>query len=319
MPDSQVLRFEDFELDLSKGLLLQSGCAVPIKGKTFETLCLLAQSDGRLVSREELMDTLWPDSYVEENNLSQHISALRRIFGDRGLDVEYIETVPRRGYRFLPIVTRLNTELPESDILTSETEQPEYPEDVSVGPEMGVAETLALATADTAGPTQAGAVNGSGARGTTPQPIARPRSRRSRGLRRGLKCLIWGVSTTFVFLVIKSILQIYAVMTFENQGALPPEPSPHLTDMVEGLFGLLFIPVLAGYFLGIGLLLYGGARVIYALTQRGYGPGNTSLVEKLLVIGTVAVIGAMAIPNLVASRKLARRARQMQQVQQQQK
>ena len=108
--DLQTLKFRDFELDLSKGLLLRNGDPIPIKGKTFETLCLLVCSEGRIVSREELMDSLWPDAFVEENNLSQHISALRRILGNGTSDAEYIQTVPRRGYRFLPEVTRLTAE-----------------------------------------------------------------------------------------------------------------------------------------------------------------------------------------------------------------
>lgn len=316
--DLQTLRFRDFELDLSKGLLLREGDPIPIKGKTFETLCVLVCSEGRIVSREELMDTLWPDSFVEENNLSQHISALRRILGNGTNDTEYIQTVPRRGYRFLPEVINPAAERREPATENDQTEVIEVSAGVStaartVGPKPKAAARPVIESVELA---RNKTVNEYGAVSDTPvsiePPVARPRSMRRRGLGRGLRCLIWGTSIAFVFLVLQTVLQIYAVMTFESRGALPPGSSTHLTDMVERLVGLLFIPVILGYFLGLGLILYGIARIIYALTQRGHEPGKVSLVERFLVLGTIAAILAVAIPNLLASRKLARQTRQLQ-------
>jgi pimeloyl-ACP methyl ester carboxylesterase len=69
---------------------------VPLRGKVFETLCVLVENAGRLVRKEELLRALWPDSIVEENNLTQSISILRKALGEA-----YIETVPRIGYRFV--------------------------------------------------------------------------------------------------------------------------------------------------------------------------------------------------------------------------
>ena len=307
--DLQTLKFRDFELDLSKGLLLRNGDPIPIKGKTFETLCLLVCSEGRIVSREELMDSLWPDAFVEENNLSQHISALRRILGNGTSDAEYIQTVPRRGYRFLPEVTRLTA---EGRAAATESYQSEIIEESAVG-------STVESTPDAAARPRSKTDNEYGIVSATPvsieQPIVRPRSMRRRGLGRGLRCLIWGTSLAFVFLVLQTVLQIYAIMTFESRGARPPGASTHLTDTFESLVGLLFIPVILGYFLGLGLILYGVARIIYAMTQRGHEPGKVSLVEKFLVLGTIAAVLAVAIPNLLASRKIARRTRQLQQQQ----
>lgn len=319
--DLQTLKFRGFELDLAKGLLLRDGDPIPIKGKTFETLCVLVCSEGRIVSREELMDALWPDAFVEENNLNQHISALRRILGNGASDTEYIQTVPRRGYRFLPEVTHLTAECREAATESYQTKAREESKGVSTATATVESKPDAPARprVESVERSRDKTDNGNGIMSVAAvgieQPIARPRSMRRRGLGRGLRCLIWGTSIAFVFLVLQTVLQIYAIMTFESRGALPPGASTHLTDTFESLVGLLFIPVILGYFLGLGLILYGVARIIYAMTQRGHEPGKVSLVEKFLVLGTIAAILAVAIPNLLASRKIARRTRQLQQQQ----
>ena len=71
-----------------------------------ETLLALVERHGHLVTKEELLRIVWPDAFVEENNLAQHISALRRALGDIDGAAPYIETVPRRGYRFAGGVVR---------------------------------------------------------------------------------------------------------------------------------------------------------------------------------------------------------------------
>lgn len=94
-------KFGGFHLDAVEHLLYgPGGEVVPLKPKAVETLELLVRERGRLVSKEELMERLWPDVTVEESNLSQNIYLLRKVLGAGADGRGYIETVPRRGYRF---------------------------------------------------------------------------------------------------------------------------------------------------------------------------------------------------------------------------
>ncbi len=100
--------FGDMLLDVREGLLLRNGQPVPVTPKAIETLIVLVENSGHVCTKEELMRRVWPDSFVEENNLSQNISQLRKALGESGdTTSQYIETVPRRGYRFkVPVTVR---------------------------------------------------------------------------------------------------------------------------------------------------------------------------------------------------------------------
>src|SRR5580693_10473378 len=74
--------FGPFLLDTIQHVLLKEGRAVALTPKTYDTLLLLVQNSGRMLSKEELMKTLWPDSFVEESNLTQQVSMIRRALGD---------------------------------------------------------------------------------------------------------------------------------------------------------------------------------------------------------------------------------------------
>src|ERR1044072_9096753 len=90
--------FGPFVLDTREGALLRDGRPVQLTPKAFETLVALVEHSGHCIGKEELMRRVWPDSFVEENNLSQNISQLRRALQAEGTDgARYIETVPRRG------------------------------------------------------------------------------------------------------------------------------------------------------------------------------------------------------------------------------
>lgn len=91
-------RFGSFVLDASERRLTADGKEIPLPDKVFETLLVLARNAGRLVTKEELMSAVWPDTVVEENNLSHNISVIRRALGNP----DWIQTVPRRGFRFNP-------------------------------------------------------------------------------------------------------------------------------------------------------------------------------------------------------------------------
>jgi len=92
--------FGPFELDPVQRLLLRRGKPVPLTPKAMETLLFLVENSGRLVDKEELMQRVWPDTFVEEGNLTTNIHLLRKVLGRGSKGQEYIETIPRRGYRF---------------------------------------------------------------------------------------------------------------------------------------------------------------------------------------------------------------------------
>jgi len=97
----QLYEFGPFRLDADERLLIRDGRMTPLPPKVFDTLLVLVENSGRVVSKDELMQSLWPDTFVEESNLTQNISQLRRALGDGAADAQYIETVPKRGYRFI--------------------------------------------------------------------------------------------------------------------------------------------------------------------------------------------------------------------------
>ena len=92
--------FGPFRLDLSERLLARNGKAVPLAPKLFETLVILVENSGHTLEKDELMKRLWPDTFVEESSLAQNIFQLRKALSDDNLHRQYIETVPKRGYRF---------------------------------------------------------------------------------------------------------------------------------------------------------------------------------------------------------------------------
>ena len=100
MPNRLVYLFGDFRLDPTERVLFRCDRPVALTPKAVETLLALVERHGRLVTKEELLRIVWPDAFVEENNLAQHISVLRRALGDSDGATPYIETVPKRGYRF---------------------------------------------------------------------------------------------------------------------------------------------------------------------------------------------------------------------------
>src|SRR5690348_6014666 len=97
----RLYEFGGFRLDPSERLLAHRGKRISLAPKAFDTLLILIQHNGRVLTKDQLIKTLWPDSFVEENNLTQHISALRRALGQDQAEREYIETVPKLGYRFV--------------------------------------------------------------------------------------------------------------------------------------------------------------------------------------------------------------------------
>ena len=102
--------FGEFRLDTSNRLLLRAGKVVPLKPKVVETLMVLVEHRGEVLEKESLIKALWPDSFVEESNLTQNIYVLRKALGESSTAPVFIETIPRRGYRFIADVNEMTAE-----------------------------------------------------------------------------------------------------------------------------------------------------------------------------------------------------------------
>jgi DNA-binding winged helix-turn-helix (wHTH) protein/pimeloyl-ACP methyl ester carboxylesterase len=100
-----VYAFGPFQVEATERLLLRQGEVVPLRPKAFDALVVLCQNSQHLVSKDELMQKLWPGTFVDENNLSQNVSLVRKALGAKPDGATYVETVPGRGYRFASAVS----------------------------------------------------------------------------------------------------------------------------------------------------------------------------------------------------------------------
>src|SRR5262245_32076184 len=104
-PAPSFFEFGPFRLDTVRRLLLREEEVVPLPPKALDTLLALVNNSDRVVEKSELMAVIWPDSFVEESNLTQNISLLRKALGERAGEHRYIVTIPGRGYRFVSSVS----------------------------------------------------------------------------------------------------------------------------------------------------------------------------------------------------------------------
>src|SRR5438067_12268704 len=102
--------FSVYRVDESERLLLRGDEVVPLTPKAFEMLLVLVENSGHVLTKGELMKRVWPDTIVEEANLSHNIYELREALGEGRSGEKYIKTVPRRGYRFVAKVTERRDE-----------------------------------------------------------------------------------------------------------------------------------------------------------------------------------------------------------------
>ena len=112
MPEQkpQTYGFDDFRLDVSNRQLLHDGKPVALPAKAFDMLVVLIENGGRLVGKDELFSRVWPDQIVEESNLAVHVSAIRKVLGEKKDSPRYIVTVPGHGYRFTGNLLSLDEE-----------------------------------------------------------------------------------------------------------------------------------------------------------------------------------------------------------------
>ena len=102
-----LLEFGSFTLDHNQRLLSSGDQLVPLEPKVFDTLLALVEAEGRLLSKDELLEKVWPGTFVEEGSLARNVSTLRKVLGEGIGTARYIETIPKRGYRFLAAVRQV--------------------------------------------------------------------------------------------------------------------------------------------------------------------------------------------------------------------
>ena len=130
---NNIYEFEDFRLDFTEKTLHGVGGVVSLTPKVFETLCVLVENAGHLIEKDELMQKLWQDRFVEESNLTFNIKMLRKALGDNAQRPQFIETVQSRGYRFIADVKRIERDersKPTSAVLPSSNEVSTFPTQV---------------------------------------------------------------------------------------------------------------------------------------------------------------------------------------------
>ncbi|MDE3167183.1 MAG: winged helix-turn-helix domain-containing protein [Acidobacteriota bacterium] len=115
--------FGQFQVDLAERLLTQSGSPLPLPPKAFDLLALFVENPGRLLEKDRIMQELWPDTFVEEANLANLIGLLRRTLGDSSSNSRYIQTVPKRGYRFVATVLESDPASPRPPVRVEEPER----------------------------------------------------------------------------------------------------------------------------------------------------------------------------------------------------
>src|SRR6476660_5997727 len=123
---ANLYEFGAFQLDAAKRMLRRlDGTAVPLTSRVFDTLLFMVEHNDAVLDKERIMEAVWPDSIVEENNLAQAISKLRQVFGETPGSHSYIVTIPGRGYRF---VAEVNERPTTSVIAESQIPSPNFPD-----------------------------------------------------------------------------------------------------------------------------------------------------------------------------------------------
>ncbi len=122
--DNHSYDFGRFRLKPAERVLLREGELVPLTPKVFDILVTLVENGGRVVAKDDLMKRVWPNTFVEEGNLTQNISLLRKALGESHGGLQFIETVPRRGYRFVADTNQSWSEETAPAIIEAKTDAP---------------------------------------------------------------------------------------------------------------------------------------------------------------------------------------------------
>ena len=120
--DTDHIAFAEFELDRAHRKLLRDGQPVAMYAKTFDLLEFLIANNGSIVSKDQILESVWPDQFVEESNLSVQVSALRKALGEKADDPRFLVTIPGKGYKFVADVHVPRVEPTTTNIVVSEPE-----------------------------------------------------------------------------------------------------------------------------------------------------------------------------------------------------
>src|SRR4030095_3332074 len=120
-PIKNLYEFGSFRLDTAERTLLQAGKPLTLTPKDYVILLALVERSGRIIEKDELMRKVWPDTFVGEENLTRHVSTPRKELGEHSGEPQYIETIPKRGYRFVAEVKTVTAGSAESADLMVET------------------------------------------------------------------------------------------------------------------------------------------------------------------------------------------------------
>lgn len=215
--DRLFYEFGAFRIDVAERLLLRGGEVVPLTPKAFDTLLVLVERSGRLVEKDELMRRLWPDTFVEEANLAHNISLLRKAFGDGAGDSKFIQTVPRRGYRWLAGVEERREA--EKQSRADETPSPARPQAFS---DSSLAQSLAGRTAEVNGRKEKtdGESNDSEDASAQPSPVSPPAQVRGRVIPARL----------FAAVALAAIAVVAVVLLLKTRSGAPPLKITPLTS-----------------------------------------------------------------------------------------
>ena len=124
-PVKQLYEFGAFCLDPAEHTLLRDGQPIPLRPKVYDLLVVLVENRGHLVDKEQLMSSVWAEEFVEEGNINKNISMLRQALGESGGGTKFIETVPKRGYRFVAEVREVNNNR-QAELLTQAAARPTH-------------------------------------------------------------------------------------------------------------------------------------------------------------------------------------------------
>jgi DNA-binding winged helix-turn-helix (wHTH) protein len=333
-------RFEAFRLEVEERQLLHHDHPVPLTPKAFDVLVALVEQSGHLVEKVELLRRVWCDSFVEEANIARIVHTLRKKLGTSSDGNKFIETVAKKGYRFVAEVQRIEEgaeTIYEEITIRPEPKQnpPGFSQRVKQIETQIFGNVVALANRrretdknETAAPVFTSADSAQSAEQTAggrsaltktinPNAVIKTQNdgfsqitKRRRGLRRGLKFFLYGLGFGFFFLIFQQVLMISSVLLLNDKNGLLLEGSKELAVSTVNLLILIQIPVGLGIFVGLGLFLFGIARIVYALFEKETSKINPVLIERLMVGVILLLLLAIAIPNLIFSYREAHRPKQ---------
>jgi DNA-binding winged helix-turn-helix (wHTH) protein len=132
VPFPRMVRFGTFEVDLQTGELRKAGQKLKFSGQPFQVLAILLERPGEVVTREELQKRLWPDTFVDvDHNLNTAINKIREVLGDASENPKFVETLPRKGYRFIARFEALHNAAWGAPLAFSYVAKGRYPEAIA--------------------------------------------------------------------------------------------------------------------------------------------------------------------------------------------